>query len=91
MKRIFLSSLLVIVSLLLWAPSIWASEFSVILTGELKSKLDAKEKFVLVNALTDIEFAMEHIPGSINICEDEDYIKTTDKLPQDKETLLVFY
>jgi rhodanese-related sulfurtransferase len=90
MKRIILwPSLLVIVSLLIFAPSVWASEFTIILTGELKSKLDAKEKLVLVNALTDIEFAMEHIPGSINICEDD--IKTTDKLPQDKETLIVFH
>jgi rhodanese-related sulfurtransferase len=42
-----------------------------------------------VNALSDIEFNLEHIPGSINIPAGE--IQTTDKLPQDKETLIVFY
>jgi rhodanese-related sulfurtransferase len=51
--------------------------------------LDAKEKFLLVNALSDIEFKLEHIPGSINIPAGE--IQTTDKLPQDKGALIVFY
>ena len=82
-------SLLIIVLLLLFVPSIWAADFQVISTSELKSKLDAKEKFLLVNSLSDIEFNLEHIPGSVNIPVGE--IQTTDKLPQDKETLIVFY
>ena len=81
--------LLIIVLLLLLAPSIWAVDFATISTSQLKSKLDAKEKFLLVNPLSDIEFALEHIPGSINIPLGE--IETTDKLPQDKTTLIVFY
>jgi rhodanese-related sulfurtransferase len=81
--------LLIIVLLLLFVPSIWAADFQVISTSELKSKLDAKEKFLLVNSLSDIEFNLEHIPGSVNIPVGE--IQTTDKLPQDKETLIVFY
>jgi hypothetical protein len=89
-KRISLwSSLLIIVPLLLLTPSLWAADFPEISTSELKSKLDTKEKFLLVNALSDIEFDLENIPGSINIPMPE--IKTTDKLPQDKETLIVFY
>jgi hypothetical protein len=83
------SSLLVIVSLLLFTPSLWAADFPDISTLDLKNKLDAKEKFLLVNALSDIEFDLSHIPGSINIPAGE--IMTTDKLPKDKETLIVFY
>jgi rhodanese-related sulfurtransferase len=90
MKRCSLwPSLLIIVPLLLFVPAIWAADFQVISTSELKGKLDAKEKFLLVNALSDIEFNLEHIPGSVNIPVGE--IKTTDKLPKDKETLIVFY
>lgn len=90
MKRLSVwSRLLMIVSLLAFAPSIWADDFTTISTRALKSKLDAKEQFVLVNALSDIEFGLEHIPGSISIPVGQ--IKTTDKLPKDKEKLIVFY
>ena len=89
-KRISLwPSLLVIVSVLIFTSSIWAADFLDISTSDLKNKLDAKEGFLLVNTLSDIEFNLEHIPGSINIPVGE--IQTTDKLPQDKETLIVFY
>ena len=85
-SRLFL---LILGLLLLFASPMRAAEFTTISTAEVKSKLDAKEMFLLVNALSDIEFNLEHIPGSINIPAGE--IQTTDKLPQDKETLLVFY
>ena len=89
-KRIALwLSLLIIAPLLLFAASILAADFPDISTSDLKNKLDAKEKFLLVHALSDIEFDLVHIPGSINIPAGE--IQTTDKLPQDKETLIVFY
>ena len=80
-----------IIIVLLWVfnPSIQAADFPDISAPELKNKIDSKEKFLLVNALSDIEFKVEHIAGSINIPAGE--IKTTDKLPQDKETLIVFY
>ena len=83
------ASFLIIVPLLLYAPSIWAADFPDISTSDLKNKLDLKERFLLVNALSDIEFDLAHIPGSINIPAGE--IQTTDKLPQDKEILIVFY
>ena len=89
-KMIFLwFGLLIIVPLLLFAPSLWAADLQVISTSDLKNKLDAKEKFLLVNALSDIEFGLEHIPGSVNIPVGE--IQTTDKLPADKDMLIVFY
>ena len=85
-SRLFL---LILGLLLLFASPMRAAEVATISTAEVKSKLDAKEMFLLVNALSDIEFNLEHIPGSINIPAGE--IQTTDRLPQDKETLLVFY
>jgi rhodanese-related sulfurtransferase len=90
MKRILLFfSVLITVPLLLSAPSIRAADFQDISTSDLKNMLDAKESFLLVNALSDIEFNLEHIPGSINIAAGE--MQTTDKLPKDKGTLIVFY
>ncbi len=89
-KRISLwLSLLIIVPLLLFTSSIWADDFLDISTSDLKNQLDSKERFLLVNALSDIEFNLEHIPGSVNIPAGE--IQKTDKLPQDKETLIVVY
>ena len=82
-------TVVIMASLLCFASFVWAADFQVISTAELKSKLDAKEKLLLVNALSDIEFSLEHIPGSVNIPVGE--IQTTDKLPADKEMLIVFY
>lgn len=55
---------------------------------ELKNKLEA-EQVTLVNVLSNFEFQMQHIPDSINIPIVE--METTDKLPQNQETVLVFY
>jgi rhodanese-related sulfurtransferase len=67
----------------------WAADFPIISTEELKAKLDAGTKLILVYPLSDIEFNQGHIPGSINIPLPE--IKAPGKLPQDKETLVVMY
>ena len=89
-KRISLwAYLLILVPLLLFTPSIWAADFLDISTSDLKNKLDAKESFFLLNSETDIEFSAEHIPGAVNIPVGE--IQSTDKLPQDKETLIAIY
>ena len=90
MKRVFLwLSVSIVALLLLSAPSIRAADFPDVSTPDLKKMLDSKEKFLLVNSLSDIEFGLEHIPGSVNIPVGE--MQTTDKLPEDKKTLLVFY
>ena len=89
-KRISLwAFLLILVPLLLFTPSIWAADFLYISTSDLKSKLDAKERVFVLNSESDIEYNAEHIPGAVNIPVGE--IRTTDKLPQDKETLIVVY
>ena len=89
-KRISLwAYLLILMPLLLFTPSIWAADFLDISTSDLKNKLDAKESFFLLNSESDIEFNVEHIHGAVNIPAGE--IQATDKLPQDKETLIVVY
>ena len=42
---------------------------------ELKSKFDLEESFKLVNALEEAKFRAMHIPGSINICNEDDIQK----------------
>ncbi len=81
--------LLILVSLLLFSPSIWAADFPEISTSDLKNKLDAKEKLFLLDSESDITFSVEHIPGAVSIPRGE--IQTTDKRPQDKETPIVVY
>jgi len=81
--------IMILLPLLVLAPSLRAADVPEISTVDLKSRLDAGEKLLLVNALSEIEFILEHIPGSVNIPVGE--IQTTTKLPQDKQTLLVFY
>ena len=87
MKRKFL--MIAVISCLIFPSTGWSSDFQEITASALKNKLDAKEQFLLVNTLSDIEFDLGHIPGSINIPVGE--ILTTDKLPQDKGTLIIFY
>jgi rhodanese-related sulfurtransferase len=61
-----------------------------ITTDELKRMVDAKESFILANALSPIEFAEEHIAGSVNIPYDA-LRNGIVKLPQERTKLIVFY
>src|SRR5512134_2291770 len=59
-------------------------------TDELKRMLDAREDFLLANALSPIEFAEERIAGSVNVPYDALRAgKVT--LPPDRSKRLVFY
>jgi rhodanese-related sulfurtransferase len=55
---------------------------------EVKNMIES-DRAVLVNVLSRIEYEMQHIPNSINIPISD--MKTTDNLPEDKATSLVFY
>ena len=57
--------------------------------SELKALIDSGEKVFLVNPLSDIEYNEGNIPGSVNIPLHT--IMSTDKLPKDKQTLIVTY
>ena len=55
---------------------------------EVKSMI-GDGRTILVHVLTSVEFEMQHIPGSINIPIVD--IETTEKLPKDIDTPLIFY
>jgi rhodanese-related sulfurtransferase len=66
------------------------SNIPFITTDELKTIYDAKADFLLINALSPIEFAEESITGSVNIPYNG--LKSGKvKLPQNKGKKLVFY
>lgn len=65
-------------------------DIKIITTDELKKLYDAKSDFLLINALSPIEYAEERIKGSINI--PYEHLKMGKvKLPEDKNKMLVFY
>jgi len=66
-----------------------AADFPIISTDELKAKLDSGAQMLVFFPLSDIEFNLGHIPGTTNIPLAE--IKTTGKLPQDKDGLIITY
>jgi 3-mercaptopyruvate sulfurtransferase SseA len=73
----------------LFVQNIQAIEFPEITAEQLKAKMDAGEKLVLVNPLSDIEYNAGHIPGSVNIPLQN--ILRTKKLPKDPNQLIVTY
>lgn len=92
MQRILfliLCSVLMAVSMAAPNDTALAREFPVIDAKKLKSKMDSGQKLMLINPLSKIEFSAKHIPGSINIPLQEMLI--TDKLPADKDHLIVTY
>ncbi len=56
---------------------------------ELKRLIDGTQDFLVINVLSEIEYAMQHIPESINIPINT--IELANKLPKDKNMTLVFY
>lgn len=55
---------------------------------EVKSLIE-KQKAVVVNLLSKIEYEIQHIPNSVNIPIVD--METTDRLPKDKDTPLILY
>jgi len=87
--------MLLICILLLAPPCVFAKPasveqrgYTVITAPELKEMI-RDEKVVVIHALSQIEYEIQHIEGSINIPVVE--MATTDKLPTDKSTPVVFY
>lgn len=61
-----------------------------ITTPELKALFDSKEKFLLINPLSALEFTQSKIPGAVNL----PYSHLRDgsvQLPADKSGKLIFY
>lgn len=59
-------------------------------TAELKTIMDKGEKFTLIDSRPAKRFATSNLPGAINIPSDE-FEKQANKLPENKDELLVFY
>ena len=81
-----------LVILMLFATPILADEIpqgvSVVTAPELRKML-AEKKVLVVNALSRIEYRVQHIPGSINIPVDE--LQSSSDMPADKLQPIAFY
>ena len=75
---------------LLLLSSTALAQFPVIDVDQMKSWLDGKQKFVLIDTRTFEEYQQAHIPGAINIIPDN--IKSSSaKLPKNKKSPIIFY
>jgi len=57
---------------------------------ELKQKIDNKEDFILVDALSENSYDMRHIPGAVNIPNGSDFLSQFEEkigAPKDKEII----
>ena len=57
--------------------------------SELKALIESGEKVFILNPLSDLEYNEANIPGSVSIPLHQ--IMSSDKLPADKQTLIVTY
>lgn len=72
------------------AAVVKAGEYKIIGTDELKSMMDKKDKFTLIDSRTAPEYAESHIVQSVNIPEKK-LQENLALLPADKSSLLVIY
>jgi rhodanese-related sulfurtransferase len=66
------------------------TEFRMISTDQLKTMIDEKKDFALIDARTKEEYEEAHITGAVSIPENS-FEKSLSLLPADKGRLIVFY
>jgi len=66
------------------------AQFPVIDAEQMKTKLEGKQKVLVVDARTFEEYQQGHIPGAINIFAN-DIKSSSAKLPKDKKAPIIFY
>jgi phage shock protein E len=66
------------------------AQYPVIDGEQLKSRLQGKQKVVLIDARPEEEYQQAHIPGAINIRSDR-IKEEAARLPRDKKTAIIFY
>ena len=93
MKRRTLAMAVVLTTILFMGPNTVCGEvgtesFKEISAPEVKSMIENHDAIV-IHVLSEIEYTMQHITGSINIPIIK--VKTSGKLPKNRETPLVFY
>lgn len=74
--------------LLVAVPATAAQTYTDLTAPEVKTMVE-EQGAVLIHVLSRLEFDIQHIPGSINIPITE--VATSDKLPQSKDTPIIFY
>jgi rhodanese-related sulfurtransferase len=66
------------------------AQYPVVDAEQLKSRLQGKQKVVLIDARPEEEYQQAHIPGALNIPADR--IKSeAARLPKDRKTAIIFY
>jgi len=88
-KPAMIVNLMIFLAAACFVTGVGAADYPIITAKDLKAKMDAGEKLLLIHPMSDIEFQEAHIPGSVNIPLDT--FGTTDKLPTDKGMLIVTY
>lgn len=83
----FLTALILLSLLQPWP--LRAEPYAEISAPLLNHMMKEDERLVLIHVLSEIEYDMHHIAGSVNIPIDK--LLSSDKLPTDKSTPLVFY
>jgi len=84
-----ISRVIIVSSIVFFTVTLFA-KLNFIKTDVLKKKIDAKEKFVLIDTLPGPLHDMGFISGAISI-PDGLFSRNIDKLPKDKSTLIIFY
>jgi predicted sulfurtransferase len=79
-----------ILLLLLGVAGVEAQNVRDLTTAELKQKIDAREKMLIIDARTSQEYGLAHLPNAINI-PPQRFNSISESLPEDKAFPLVFY
>ncbi|MEN8256250.1 MAG: rhodanese-like domain-containing protein [Thermodesulfobacteriota bacterium] len=87
-RNIFFAMTLFAIALLLSPDKGWANPYKEISAPVVKNMLE-KENVLVINVLSRVEYDLHHITGSINIPLNK--LKTSDKLPADLSTSLIFH
>jgi hypothetical protein len=86
--KIYLFLFIGLLNFVLFENHGWANDFQEVSTAEVKYFLDNKNA-LLVNVLSQVEFRLQHIKGSINIPYRA--LKTSTLLPENKSRYIIFY
>lgn len=85
--RIFSMTLIIMI---ISVAYVYAQEYKLLTTDEMKKTIDQKKKVVIVDARTLPEFEQGHLPGAINIPDDK-YEVAEKYLPKKKNTAIIIY
>lgn len=82
-------SLCILAFVLFFPLTSFSNEVETITAFDLKKEIDTHNDLLIISPLSDIEFNEQYIPGSVNIPYSK--LQESEKLPNDKSTLIVTY